>query len=60
MSRGYSVVFRQRDGAVVRTSTDVQVGERLGIKLAVNGAKTLGGCEEVEATVTGVKGPVDC
>ncbi|QSQ25054.1 exodeoxyribonuclease VII large subunit [Pyxidicoccus parkwayensis] len=60
MSRGYSVVFRQRDGAVVRTSTDVQVGERLGIKLAMNGAKTLGGCEEVEATVTGVKGPVDC
>ncbi|WP_163998317.1 exodeoxyribonuclease VII large subunit [Pyxidicoccus caerfyrddinensis] len=60
MSRGYSVVFRQRDGVVVRTSTDVQVGERLGIKLAVNGAKTLGGCEEVEATVTGVKGPVDC
>jgi exodeoxyribonuclease VII large subunit len=60
MSRGYSVVFRQRDGAVVRGGADVQVGERLGIKLAVNGAKTLGGCEEVEATVTGLKGPVDC
>ncbi|MCP3098563.1 exodeoxyribonuclease VII large subunit [Myxococcus sp. K15C18031901] len=60
MSRGYSVVFRQRDGAVVRAASDVVVGERLGIKLAVNGAKTLGGCEEVEATVTALKGPVDC
>ncbi len=60
MSRGYSVVFRQRDGAVVRTGADVQVGERLGLKLASNGAKTLGGCEEIEATVTAVKGPVDC
>ncbi|WNZ59350.1 exodeoxyribonuclease VII large subunit [Myxococcus sp. MxC21-1] len=60
MSRGYSVVFRQRDGAVVRTGADVQVGERLGLKLASNGAKSLGGCEEIEATVTAVKGPVDC
>ncbi|NTX01590.1 exodeoxyribonuclease VII large subunit [Myxococcus sp. CA040A] len=60
MSRGYSVVFRQRDGGVVRSAADVEVGERLGIKLAANGAKTLGGCEEVEAIVTSVKGPVDC
>jgi exodeoxyribonuclease VII large subunit len=60
MSRGYAVAFRQRDGAVVRTIADVQVGERLGIKFGANGAKTLGGCEEVEATVTAVKGPVDC
>ncbi|WP_338865391.1 exodeoxyribonuclease VII large subunit [Myxococcus stipitatus] len=60
MSRGYSVVFRQRDGGVVRSAADVEVGERLGIKLAANGARTLGGCEEVEATVTAVKGPVDC
>ncbi|MCE9672731.1 exodeoxyribonuclease VII large subunit [Myxococcus stipitatus] len=60
MSRGYSVVFRQRDGGVVRSASDVVVGERLGIKLAANGAKTLGGCEEVEATVTALKGPVDC
>ncbi|MBJ6764020.1 exodeoxyribonuclease VII large subunit [Myxococcaceae bacterium JPH2] len=60
MSRGYAVAFRQRDGAVVRAVSDVQVGETLGIKLANNGAQTLGGCEEIEATVTAVKGPVDC
>ena len=40
--------------------SDVQVGDVLGIKLAAHGAKTLEGCEEIEATVTGVKGPVDC
>jgi exodeoxyribonuclease VII large subunit len=60
MTRGYAVAFRQRDGAVVRTIEDVQPGELLGIKLASRGAKTLEGCEEIEATVTAVKGPVDC
>jgi exodeoxyribonuclease VII large subunit len=60
MSRGYAVAFRRRDGAVVRTIGDVQPGELLGIKLASSGARTLEGCEEIEATVTAVKGPVDC
>jgi exodeoxyribonuclease VII large subunit len=60
LSRGYSVTFRQRDGAVVRTISDVQPGELVGIKLATSGAKSLDGCEEIEATVTAVKGPVDC
>jgi exodeoxyribonuclease VII large subunit len=60
LSRGYSVTFRKRDGAVVRTISDVQPGEMVGIKLAMRGAKTLEGCEEIEATVTAVKGPVDC
>ncbi|WPB73485.1 exodeoxyribonuclease VII large subunit [Archangium violaceum] len=60
MSRGYSVTFRKRDGGVVRSISDVQPGETLGIKFANNGAKTLQGCEEIEATVTSVKGPVDC
>jgi exodeoxyribonuclease VII large subunit len=60
MSRGYAVTFRKRDGAVVRTIADVQPGELLGIKLATRGAKTLEGCEEIEATVTAIKGPVDC
>jgi exodeoxyribonuclease VII large subunit len=60
LSRGYSVTFRRRDGAVVRTISDVQPGELLGIKLATGGAKSLDGCEEIEATVTAVKGPVDC
>jgi exodeoxyribonuclease VII large subunit len=60
MSRGYAVAFRRRDGAVVRSISDVRVGEALGIKFAHGGAKTLGGCEEIEATVTAVKGPVDC
>lgn len=60
MSRGYAVTFRKRDRAVVRTISDVQPGELLGIRLATPGAKTLEGCEEIEATVTAVKGPVDC
>ncbi|HVG63817.1 MAG TPA: exodeoxyribonuclease VII large subunit [Hyalangium sp.] len=60
MSRGYTVTFRKRDGAVIRTIADVQPGELLGIRLATRGAKTLDGCEEIEATVTAVKGPVDC
>jgi exodeoxyribonuclease VII large subunit len=60
MSRGFAVAIRKRDGAVVRSMGDVQPGERLGIKLATRGAKTLEGCEEIEATVTAVKGPIDC
>jgi exodeoxyribonuclease VII large subunit len=60
MSRGYAVAFRRRDGGVVRSISDVQPGELLGIKLASGGAKTLDGCEEIEATVTAIKGPVDC
>jgi exodeoxyribonuclease VII large subunit len=60
MARGYAVAFRRSDGAVVRSVADVQPGELLGIKLATGGAKTLDGCEEIEATVTAVKGPVDC
>ncbi|MBN1208821.1 MAG: exodeoxyribonuclease VII large subunit [Myxococcaceae bacterium] len=60
MSRGYAVALRRRDGAVVRSMGDVQPGELLSIKLATGGAKTLEGCEEIEATVTAVRGPVDC
>ncbi len=60
MSRGYAVALRQRDGAVVRSISDVQAGEPLRIKLASRQARTLEGCEEIEATVTGIKGPVDC
>jgi exodeoxyribonuclease VII large subunit len=60
MSRGYAVTFRRSDGGVVRSITDVQPGEVLGIKFASSGVKTLQGCEEIEATVTAVKGPVDC
>jgi exodeoxyribonuclease VII large subunit len=60
MSRGYAVTVRRRDGGVVRSIADVQPGEALGIKFASSGAKTLQGCEEIEATVTAVKGPVDC
>jgi exodeoxyribonuclease VII large subunit len=60
MSRGYAVALRRRDGAVVRSISDVQPGELLGIKLASSGAKTLEACEELEVTVTAVKGPVDC
>ena len=60
MARGYSVTIRKRDGVVVRTMADVRLGEGLAIKLASAGARTLEGCEEIEATVTAVRGPVDC
>ncbi|MDY7229443.1 exodeoxyribonuclease VII large subunit [Hyalangium rubrum] len=60
MSRGYAMAFRKRDGAVVRSVEDVQPGELLGIKLTRGVAKSLEGCEEIEATVTAIKGPVDC
>jgi exodeoxyribonuclease VII large subunit len=60
MSRGYAVTFRKQDGGVVRSISDVRPGEVLGIKFASNGARTLQACEEIEATVTAVKGPVDC
>jgi len=60
MSRGYAVTFRKQDGGVVRSISDVKPGEVLGIKFASNGAKSLQGCEEIEATVTAVKGPADC
>jgi exodeoxyribonuclease VII large subunit len=60
MSRGYAVTFRKRDGGVVRSISDVTPGELLGIKFAHGGTKSLQGCEEIEATVTAVKGPVDC
>jgi exodeoxyribonuclease VII large subunit len=30
------------------------------VKFAHNGARTLCTCEEIEATVTALKGPVDC
>jgi exodeoxyribonuclease VII large subunit len=55
MSRGYSVVLRKRDGAVVRSAEQVQPGELLAIRLAGNGARTLQECEEVEASVTAVR-----
>ncbi len=60
MSRGYAVAFRKPDGRVVRSMADVKVGDTLGVKFANNGARTLGSCEEIEATVTALKGPGDC
>ncbi|MBF5045561.1 exodeoxyribonuclease VII large subunit [Aggregicoccus sp. 17bor-14] len=60
MSRGYAVAFRKADGRVVRSMADVQVGDALGVKFANGGARTLGACEEIEATVTALSGPGDC
>jgi exodeoxyribonuclease VII large subunit len=60
MSRGYAVAFHKPDGRVVRGMADVQVGDTLGVKFAHNGARSLGACEEIEATVTALKGPGDC
>ncbi|ATB34508.1 exodeoxyribonuclease VII large subunit [Melittangium boletus] len=60
MSRGYAVALRRRDGGVVRSVADVVPGDVLGIRFASAGARTLQACEEIEATVTSVKGPTDC
>src|SRR6218665_372545 len=60
MSRGYAVALRRRDGGVVRSVADVVPGDLLGIRFASGGARTLQACEEIEATVTSVKGPTDC
>ncbi|WP_434380240.1 exodeoxyribonuclease VII large subunit [Melittangium boletus] len=60
MSRGYAVALRRRDGGVVRSVADVVPGDVLGIRFASAGARTLQSCEEIEATVTAVKGPTDC
>ncbi len=55
MARGYSVAFRKSDGRVVRTASQVQVGDELAIKLGGAGCNTLEECEEVDAQVTGVR-----
>ncbi|MHB8873038.1 MAG: exodeoxyribonuclease VII large subunit [Myxococcaceae bacterium] len=56
LARGYSVTFRRADGAVVRRAADVALGDEVAIRLAAPGSRTISECEEVDATVTGVKG----
>ncbi|MEW5743437.1 MAG: exodeoxyribonuclease VII large subunit [Myxococcota bacterium] len=46
LGRGYAIASRAADGQVVRRATDVQVGDRLRVRLAQ---------DEVEARVTGLK-----
>ncbi|MCI0672650.1 MAG: exodeoxyribonuclease VII large subunit, partial [Myxococcaceae bacterium] len=51
MARGYSVTFRRADGAVVRSASDVRVGEDVIIRLAGVDCREPSDCEELEARV---------
>ena len=55
MARGYSVTFRKEDGRVVRSASQVQLGDELAIRLAGGDCNSLEECDEVDAQVTGVK-----
>ncbi len=55
MARGYAVVFRKQDRRIVRTASQVQLGDELAIKLADADSATMEECEEVDAQVTGIK-----
>ena len=46
LARGYSITFRERDGAVVHAATDVEVGERLVSRLGAG--RVVGRVEQVE------------
>jgi exonuclease VII large subunit len=52
MARGYAVVFRSRDQRVIRSASQVEVGEELAIKVAGAGCQTPQDCEQIDATVT--------
>src|SRR5215831_12687693 len=52
MARGYAVVFRSRDQSVIRSASQVEVGEGLEIKVAGAGCQTPEDCEQIDATVT--------
>ncbi len=56
MARGYAVVFRSRDQRVIRSASQVEVGEALAIKVAAAGCETPEDCEQIDATVTGTRG----
>jgi exodeoxyribonuclease VII large subunit len=56
MARGYSVTFRRDDGHLVRGAADVKVGDSIAVRLLTQGCTTLSGCDEIDATVTSVKG----
>jgi exodeoxyribonuclease VII large subunit len=55
MARGYGVVFRKQDRRIVRTVSQVQLGDELAIKLADADSTTMEECEEIDAQVTGIK-----
>lgn len=55
MARGYSVTFRRDDGRLVLRARDVAPGDAIAVRLLGPGSTTLSECEQVEATVTGVK-----
>ena len=57
MSRGYAVAFRQRDGQLIRSASEVAPGDALEIRLAGPGAQSLSDCEEIAVTVTGTRLP---
>jgi exodeoxyribonuclease VII large subunit len=55
MARGYAMVFRKQDRRIVRTVSQVQLGDELAIKLADADSTTMEECEEIDAQVTGIK-----
>jgi len=55
MSRGYAVVYRADDGHLVRRAAELQPGNAIRLRWAPRGCDSLSGCDEAEATVTGVK-----
>lgn len=56
MARGYSVAFRMADGQLVRSAGQLSPGDAFTLKLAPVDAHTLEECQEVDATVTAVRG----
>jgi exodeoxyribonuclease VII large subunit len=55
LRRGYSLTFRERDGALVRSSSDVAIGEVLQVRLAPRGAADLSDCEALGVQVTSIQ-----
>ena len=55
MGRGYALVFRSRDRQVVRSASQVTVGEAIEIRVAGSGCESPDDCEQIDATVSGTK-----
>lgn len=56
MGRGYALVFRTRDRQVVRSASQVEVGEAVEIRVAGAGCDRPEDCEQIDAAVTSTRG----
>lgn len=56
MGRGYALVFRARDRQVVRSASQVEVGEAVEIRVAGAGCDRPEDCEQIDAAVTSTRG----